>query len=524
MKMVRSHVLIGMDPGTLLAGAKEVQKKFIEEIEKRQLSDEVKVLETGSLGITGKGVVVLIYPEGVYYVNVRPEDVPEIVEEHLLKGRFVKRLMLEPKKIEDIVKEGKVPKRLRKQTRVVLENAGVIDPESIEEYIAAGGYEALAKALEHSPEWVLEEVDKSGLKGRGGAIFPTGRKWRFTANVRAEKKFVICNADEGEPGTFKDRLILEGDPHKIIEGMLLTAYAVGATKGYVYIRGEYELSIRRMQKAIDDAYKYGLLGDNILETGFKFDIEIKKGAGAYVCGEETALIESIEGKRGMPRPKPPYYPGVKGLWGYPTVVNNVETLANIPSIILKGAEWFRSMGTPESPGTKVYTILGCVNEPGLIEVEMGTTLKDIIYEFGGGVKEGKEFKAALIGGAAGAFIGKDMIDVQMAPEKLAEYGGVLDSGAILLLDESVSIKDMLKNIAYFFKHESCGKCAPCRAGCIRVYEYMEKACNGGLTEEEVNKVLGITKEMKRTALCGLGQSLIMPISSAIRFFKEELLT
>ncbi len=523
MRIERAHVLVGIDAGTILAGAKEVQKKLEEEIKKRGLAEEVRVLETGSLGITGRGVVLLIYPEGVYYVNVRVEDVPEIVEEHLLKGRLVRRLLLEPH-IAEVLAKGELPKKLSKQKRVVLQNAGVINPESIEEYIATGGYEALAKALESSPEWVLSEIEKSGLRGRGGAGFPTGRKWRFTANAKASRKFVVCNADEGEPGTFKDRLILEGDPHKILEGMAITAYAVGANKGYIYIRGEYDLSIRRMSKAIEDAYKLGLLGDNILDTDFSFHVEIKKGAGAYVCGEETALIESIEGKRGNPRPKPPYYPGIKGLWGYPTVVNNVETLANVPPIILNGAEWFRSMGTEESPGTKVYTILGHVKEPGLIEVEMGTPLREVIFEFAKGIKDDKEFKAALIGGAAGAFLGKEMLDTPLSYEGLREYGGVLGSGAILVMDETTSMVDMLKNIIFFFKHESCGKCVPCRVGISKLYEKIEKIYNEGGTEEDLDEMIKISKEMADMALCALGQSLVLPISSAIRFFKSEFLS
>ncbi|MBC7331885.1 MAG: NADH-quinone oxidoreductase subunit NuoF [Synergistetes bacterium] len=523
MRIERAHVLVGIDTGSLLAGAREVQKKLEEEIKKRGLEEEVKVLETGSLGITGRGVVLLVYPEGVYYVNVKPEDVPQIVEEHLLKGRFVKKLMLEPQ-IAEILLKGEVPKKLAKQRRVVLQNAGVINPDNIEEYIATGGYEALAKALESSPAWVISEIDKSGLRGRGGAGFPTGRKWKITADVKAPQKFIVCNADEGEPGTFKDRLILEGDPHKVLEGMAIAGYAVGANKGYIYIRGEYDLSIKRINKAIEDAYRMGLLGDNILETGFSFHVEIKKGAGAYVCGEETALIESIEGKRGNPRPKPPYYPGVKGLWGYPTVVNNVETLANVPPIILNGADWFRSMGTKESPGTKVYTILGHVNEPGLIEVEMGTTLREVIFDFAKGIRDNREFKAALIGGAAGAFLGKEALDTPLSYEGLREYGGVLGSGAILVLSETASITDMLKNVIFFFKHESCGKCVPCRVGVSKLYEKVEKIVHGGGTERDLKEMLEISDKMADTALCALGQSLILPVSSTIRFFKDELIT
>ncbi|KUK14145.1 MAG: NADH:ubiquinone oxidoreductase, nadh-binding (51 kd) subunit [bacterium 42_11] len=522
MRMERAHVLVGIDAGSLLAGAREVQKRLEEEIKKQGLEEEVKVLETGSLGITGRGVVLLVYPEGVYYVNVKPEDVPQIVEEHLLKGRLVKRLMLEPQ-IAEILERLEAPKKLAKQKRVVLQNAGVINPDSIEEYIATGGYEALAKALESPSEWVISEVEKSGLRGRGGAGFPTGRKWRFTAEAKAPRKFIVCNADEGEPGTFKDRLILEGDPHRIIEGMAIAGYAVGADKGYIYVRGEYDLSIRRLSKAIEDAYKMGLLGDNILETGFSFHIEIKKGAGAYVCGEETALIESIEGKRGNPRPKPPYYPGIKGLWGYPTVVNNVETLANVPSIILNGADWFRTMGTKESPGTKVYTILGHVNEPGLIEVEMGTTLREVIFEFAKGIRNNHAFKAALIGGAAGAFLGEEALDIPLSYEGLREYGGVLGSGAILVFDETTSMADMLKNVIFFFKHESCGKCVPCRVGVSKLYEKMEKILESKATENDLKEMIEISDKMADTALCALGQSLILPVSSAIRFFKDELM-
>ncbi len=518
IRIERAHILVGIDQGSILAGARDVQKKLEEEIKKRGLETEIRVLETGSLGITGRGVVLLVYPEGVYYVNVKVEDVPEIVEEHLLKGRFVKRLMLEPQ-LAEILAKGEFPKKLSKQKRVVLQNAGVINPDSIEEYIAVGGYEALAKALESSPEWVINEIDNSGLRGRGGAGFPTGKKWKFTAEVKAPQKFIICNADEGEPGTFKDRLILEGDPHKVLEGMAIAGYAVGANKGYLYIRGEYDLSIRRISKAIEDAYKMGLLGDNVLDSGFSFHVEIKKGAGAYVCGEETALIESIEGKRGNPRPKPPYYPGIKGLWGYPTVVNNVETLANVPPIILNGASWFKSMGTKESPGTKVYTILGHVKEPGLIEVEMGTTLREVIFEFGKGMRNNREFKAALIGGAAGAFLGKEALDIPLSYEGLREYGGVLGSGAILVLDDSTSITDMLQNVISFFKHESCGKCVPCRVGITKLLERMEK---GTLLEKDLKEMIEISEKMADTALCALGQSLILPVSSAVRFFKEEL--
>ena len=519
MKLQRAHVLVSVDPETVMAGAKEVEERLIKEIESRGLSDEIKVLETGTLGISGKGVVLVVYPEGIYYVNVKPDDVPKIVEEHLLKGRPVKELMLPELPVRAVKKE--TVGLTRKQVRIVLENAGVIDPENIEEYIAVGGYEALEKALTSmKPEEVIEEVKKSGLRGRGGAGFPTGLKWEFTRKAGGDIKYVICNADEGEPGTFKDRLILEGDPHKLLEGMMLCAYAIGARKGYIYIRGEYALSIKRMQKAIDDAYKYGLLGEDILGTGFSFDIEIKKGAGAYVCGEETALIESLEGKRGQPRFKPPY-PVTHGLWQKPTVVNNVETLANVPSIIKNGAEWYKKFGTEKSTGTKVYTILGHVKYPGLIEVEMGTPLREIIFSYGGGIKNGKKFKAALVGGAAGVFLPDRLLDVKMDFDNLKEYKAVLGSGAILVMNEDACMVDMLFSIIRFFYHESCGKCTPCRIGTRELLELIKKVRKGEGEESDLDKMIKISESMWKSSFCPLGQSLIMPVKSAIENFKEE---
>ncbi|PMQ02027.1 MAG: NADH-quinone oxidoreductase subunit F [Dictyoglomus sp. NZ13-RE01] len=521
MTIPRSHVLISIDANTLLAGAKAVETALLEELRKRGLADEVSVIETGPLGVIGKGVVMVVYPEGVFYGNVKVEDIPELVEEHFIKGRPLKRLIISATPPTFIPKEE--VGLTKKQERIVLKNSGVINPESIEEYIATGGFEGLAKALtEMSPEDVIKEVKDSGLRGRGGAGFPTGLKWEFTRKSPGDEKYILCNADEGEPGTFKDRLILEGDPFRIVEGMIIAGYAIGAKAGYIYIRGEYKLSIERMQKAINTAREYGLLGENILGTGFNFDIYIKKGAGAYICGEETALIESLEGKRGIPRIKPPY-PVARGLWEKPTAVNNVETIANIPEIIRNGASWFRKFGTEKCPGTKVYTILGHVVNAGLIEVEMGTTLRDIIYKYGGGIQDGKKFKCALVGGAAGAFLGEEMLDVKMDFDNLKEYSAVLGSGAILVMNEDACIVDMLKSVLHFFKHESCGRCTPCRVGTKKLVDIIEKFASLEGTEEDLEEMRNISLVMKDTSFCPLGQSVHLPVNSALKYFRDEIL-
>ena len=525
MKLYRNHILVGIDAFTLLAGAKRVEEALIREVKKQGLSDEVKVLETGSLGITNKGIVLLVYPEGCYYVNVKPGDVPEIVKEHLLRGRMVQRLLFkgEIKGGPATVALSKNPLDVRRQSRIILQNCGVINPEDIDEYLGAGSYKALEKALfQMRPEEVIEEVKGSGLLGRGGAGFPTGLKWDISAKATSKEKYIICNADEGEPGTFKDRVIMEGDPHKVIEGMLLAGYAVGASKGFIYIRGEYTLSIQRIKRAIEQAYKYNLLGSNILETDFSFDVEIKKGAGAYVCGEETALIESLEGKRGEPRNKPPY-PGTYGLWGKPTVVNNVETLANIPSIIVNGKDWFRSLGTKETPGTKLYTILGHVMNQGVIEVETGISLRDIVFDYGGGMKDNKEFKAALVGGAAGCFLGKDVLDVKMDYATLKSYKAVLGSGAVLVMDISTCIVDMVKSILGFFRHESCGKCVPCRVGTEKLYQLITEISTGMGTRNYPKLMLELAEMMNKTSFCPLGQSVLLPLSSAFKYFEDEVM-
>lgn len=520
MKPAERVVLIEIEEDSVLAGAREVKRAFETAVKAHGLSDSVRVAETGNLGVIGQGVAVVIYPEKTTYVGVATEDVEEIVSEHLVNGRPLERLQtcLGP----CIDRRREQLGLVREQQRIVLKNCGVIDPENLEEAIGGGDYEALERALkeEIKPQEVVEKVTRSGLRGRGGAGFPTGKKWSLTAP--GEEKYVVCNADEGEPGTCKDRLILEGDPHRLIEGMILAGYAIGAKKGYIYIRGEYTLAIGRMRHAIEQARAENLLGAHILGSDISFDIEIKRGAGAYVCGEETALIESIEGKRGYPRLKPPY-PGQAGLYGKPTVVNNVETLANVPAIILNGADWFRSFGTKTCPGTKVYTILGHAANPGLIEVEMGTSLREIVYDYGGGVRDGKRFKAALIGGAAGAFVDEAGLDVAMDFDSLAEYAAVLGSGAILVLDEDASIVELMEGILHFFAHESCGQCAPCRIGTDRLVAILERIRTREGSEADLDLLLHVAETMRETSLCPLGQSPIIPIESALRGFKEEFL-
>ncbi|MGY4707843.1 NADH-quinone oxidoreductase subunit NuoF [Candidatus Bipolaricaulota sp. J31] len=516
MKLARAHVLVGVDEEARLAGVDRVIAAFREELEALGIADEVQVVEVGHLGISGWGVVVVVYPEGVYYGHVTPEAARIICREHLLKGHPVEELRLPA--AAPVARPQDV---LSAQRRVVLRNCGVINPADIEEYIATGGYEALTKALtEMSPEAVLEEIKESGLRGRGGAGFPTGLKWEAVRRAPGEEKYVLCNADEGEPGTFKDRLIMEGDPHRLIEGMAIAAYAVGARRGYVYIRGEYALSIARFNQALEAARKLGLLGEGILGTGFSFDIEVKVGAGSYVCGEETALIESLEGKRGWPRIRPPY-PVTHGLFGKPTVVNNVETLANVPDIVLRGAGWFRSMGVPSCPGTKVYSLLGAVRYRGLVEVEMGTPLRTLIYELGGGLPEGKRLKAVLVGGAAGAFLPPEMLDVRMDFDSMREAGAVLGSGAIVVLDDGACVLDVLSAVLRFFRHESCGQCTPCRVGTDLLVKLHEAVCAGKADPSVLDRMLEVAEAMQVASLCPLGQSVVLPVGTALRWFRGE---
>lgn len=515
MKFFRSHILIGIDDSSLQAGVKEIEAILRNELQKNNLQDEINVLETGTLGLFGTGVSMTVFPEQTTYVNLKPENISEIVQEHFLKGRPVNHLMLKAplKKHYDF----------NYKNRIVLANSGKINPEDIKDYLAVGGYEAWEKALlKMKPQQIVEEVKSSGLRGRGGAGFPTGLKWSFTAPITGKQKLFVINADEGEPGTYKDRLIMEGDPHKLLEGVMISSYAVGATKAYIYIRGEYKLCIHRLENAIKEAYDYGILGKDIFGSGFNLDIYIKIGAGAYVCGEETALIESMEGNRGNPRSKPPF-PGVEGAWKLPTVVNNVETITNVPGIIVNGADWYKGYGPEGCHGTKVYTIMGDVNLPGLCEVDMGTPLRTIIDEFGGGVKEGHQFKAALVGGAAGVFLPLERLDVKMDFNSLKEYAAVLGSGAVLVMDERTDMVEMLYSVIRFFRHESCGKCSPCANGNEMLYKLITRIRKGEGLEEDLDNMITIADTMFHTSFCALGQSLIMPVRSAIENFKQDFI-
>jgi NADH:ubiquinone oxidoreductase subunit F (NADH-binding)/(2Fe-2S) ferredoxin len=525
MAFYRSHVLVCSGASCVLKGANAIKAALVDEIAARNLTDEIKVVETGCLGPCDDGPVIVIYPEGTMYCRLTLADVPKIVEEHLLKGRIVASLLKEQLAEEsDFVSYATDNKYLGVQERIVLRNCGIINPESIEEYIARDGYVALGKSLlEMESKSIIDVIKASGLRGRGGAGFPTGRKLEFTYGANSDVKYVICNADEGEPGTFKDRLILEGDPHSIIEGMTIAGYAVGANKGYIYIRGEYFQSVDRIKKAIAQAKEYGFLGDDIFGSGFSFDIEVREGAGAYICGEETALIESIEGKRGEPRLKPPY-PPVEGLWGKPTVVNNVETLANIAPIILNGAEWFRKFGTPKCLGTKVYTLVGDINNKGLIEVPMGITLREIVYEIGGGIPGGRKFKMAQTGGTSGGCIPAELMDVPMDYDSLAEVGTALGSGAMLIIDDSHDIVDVVKCFMKFFKHESCGKCTLCREGTDRLYGIMGKLSEGKGTLNDIENLKALSRVMSVACLCGLGQAAPNPLVTTLKYFEDEYMT
>ena len=510
-------VLVSVDSNSVLLGARHFLNYLKDLVKEYNLESTVDVLETGSMGVYMEGVIFTILPDGVHYLVKKTDDVKLILEEHLLKGRRVLSLEIPPEKIKKTVEVEKVAE----ETRIVLQNVGEIDPMNIEEYIARDGYFALTKVLkEMKPEDVIDEIKKSGLRGRGGAGFPTGLKWEFTAKASGDQKYVLCNADEGEPGTFKDRLIMEGDPHSLIEGMIIAGYAVGATKGYIYIRGEYYGSIDTIRKAIEDAYEYGFLGENILGSGFSFDLSVRLGAGAYVAGEETALIESIEGKTAKPRLKPPY-PPTFGLFGKPTVVNNVETFVNVPRIILKSADWFKSFGTESSPGTKVFSLVGNVVRKGIVEVPLGTTVRDLIFKFGGGVEGGRKLKIVQTGGTAGTFIGPDKLDVPLDYDSYQNYGVSLGSGVILVADETHCAVDLALNTMRFYEHESCGKCTPCREGTKLAVQILERISKGQGKKEDLDLLREIAKAAGETSFCGLGQSIPVPLLSILENFKEE---
>ena len=522
--MIRSQVLICGGTGCTSSGSKQIQSEFQKCIKANGLEGEIKLVQTGCFGLCALGPVVIIYPEGTFYSQVKPEDVSEIVEEHLLKGRVVERLVYDETTAEFDESHNIALNDTdfyRTQHRVALRNCGVIDPENIDEYIAVDGYAALGKVLtEMTPEDVIEEVKKSGLRGRGGGGFPTGIKWSLCAPNQADQKYVVCNADEGDPGAFMDRSVLEGDPHCIIEAMAICGYAVGATKGFVYVRAEYPIAVARLQIAINQAREYGLLGKDIFGSGFDFDLEIRLGAGAFVCGEETALMTSIEGNRGEPRPRPPF-PAVKGLFGKPTVENNVETFANIPQILLKGADWFASMGTEKSKGTKVFALGGKIQHTGLVEVPMGTTLREIIYDIGGGIPNGKEFKAAQTGGPSGGCIPASLIDTEIDYDNLLAMGCMMGSGGLIVMDETDCMVDIAKFFLEFTVDESCGKCTPCRVGTKRLLEMLEKITSGKGTLEDLDKLEELCYYIKANSACGLGQTAPNPVLATLKFFRHE---
>ena len=521
MQLIRAHVLICGGTGCKSAGSKEVQLAFSRAIEAKGLSDEVMVVETGCHGFCEHGPLVIVYPEGTFYCQVKAEDVEEIVESHLFKGRIVERLLYhEPLTHESIPNYSEI-NFYKKQHRLVLENCGAINPEQIEEYIAVGGYEALAKAVTTmSPEDVIEEIKKSGLRGRGGGGFPTGMKWQFAKASVSDKKYVICNADEGDPGAFMDRSVLEGDPHKILEGMAVCGYAIGADEGYIYVRAEYPLAIKRLRIAIEQAEAMGLLGENIFGSGFSFKLHIKEGAGAFVCGEETALMASIEGKRGMPRPRPPF-PAVAGLWGKPTNINNVETFGNVAAIITNGADWYAGFGTEKSKGTKVFALTGKINNTGLAEVPMGITMREIIYDIGGGINGGKKFKAVQIGGPSGGCLPESMLDLSIDYDSLTAAGAMMGSGGLVVMDEDTCMVDVAKFFLNFTQSESCGKCTPCREGTKRMLEVLTRITEGQGREGDIELLEELARNIKETALCGLGQTAPNPVLSTLKYFRHE---
>jgi len=523
MDIYRAHVLCCGGTGCTSSGSAQLIQRFEEKIKENGLDKEVKVIRTGCFGLCEAGPVVIVYPEGTFYSRVKVEDVDEIVTEHLLKGRKVQHLVYS----DHATHEQNANKALsdinfyKHQHRIALRNCGVIDPENIDEYLAFDGYKALEKALTTmTREQVIEEILKSGLRGRGGGGFPTGLKWKFAAASVADQKYVACNADEGDPGAFMDRSVLEGDPHSVLEAMAIAGYAIGASEGYIYVRAEYPIAVKRLEIAIGQAREYGLLGKNIFETGFDFDIHIRLGAGAFVCGEETALMRSIEGKRGEPTPRPPF-PAVKGLFAKPTMLNNVETYANVAQIILNGADWFSAMGTEKSKGTKVFALGGKINNTGLVEVPMGTTLRTIIYDIGGGIPNGKKFKAVQTGGPSGGCLPTELLDTPVDYDNLIAAGSMMGSGGMIVMDEDNCMVDIARFFLDFTVDESCGKCAPCRIGTRRMLEILERIVNGKGEEGDIEKLENLAKTIKATALCGLGQTAPNPVLSTLKFFRHE---
>ncbi|MEG1911376.1 MAG: NADH-quinone oxidoreductase subunit NuoF [Cloacibacillus sp.] len=521
MALVRAHVLVCTGTGCVSSGSKKVIAKLEEELKAKGLDKEVKIVETGCQGFCEQGPLVIIYPEGTFYTHVQESDIPEIVDEHLIKGRVVGRLLFKEPLTAKSVPDYADIAFYKKQHRLVLKNCGHINPDSLDEYIGADGYEGLAKVLlTMTPEQVVEEMKKTGLRGRGGGGFPTGMKWGFCQKSPGPKKYIICNADEGDPGAFMDRSLLEGDPHAILEGMIIGAYAIGADEGYIYCRAEYPLAIKRLKQAIAQAEEAGLLGQNILGTDFSCTLHIKEGAGAFVCGEETALMQSIEGNRGMPRPRPPF-PAVKGLWGKPSNINNVETFANIPYIFRVGAEEYAKLGTEKSKGTKVFALTGKINNTGLAEVPMGISMREIIFEIGGGILNGKKFKAVQIGGPSGGCMPEALLDTPVDYDSLIAAGAMMGSGGLVVMDEDTCMVDVAKFFLTFTQSESCGKCTPCREGTKRMLEILTKITDGKGEEGDIEKLEKLASSIKAGALCALGQTAPNPVLSTLRYFRDE---
>lgn len=519
--MYRTHVMVCGGTGCTASGSGKIQEALVSEIKKKGLEDEVKVVQTGCFGLCELGPIMIIYPGDVFYSRVTVDDIPEIVEEHLLKGRVVERLVHEDEVTREKTTSLDDTSFYKIQKRVALRNCGVIDPENIDEYLAMDGYTALEKVLTTmTPDDVIQCLLDAGLRGRGGAGFPTGLKWKFAKNAVGDVKYVCCNADEGDPGAFMDRSVLEGDPHSVLEAMAIAGYTIGSNQGYIYVRAEYPIAVKRLQIALKQAKDYGLIGKNILGTGFDFDIDIRLGAGAFVCGEETALMTSIEGKRGEPRPRPPF-PANKGLFQKPSILNNVETWANIPQIINNGPEWFAAMGTEKSKGTKVFALGGKIKHTGLVEVPMGTTLRQVVEEVGGGIPNGKKFKAAQTGGPSGGCIPAQFFDVPMDYEHLAEIGSIMGSGGLIVMDEDNCMVDIAKFFLQFTVDESCGKCTPCRLGTKRMLEILEKITSGNGTMDDLDKLENLAYFVKTNSLCGLGQTAPNPVLSTLKYFRDE---
>ena len=522
MAIARTHILVCGGTGCSSSNSQALIDELNRELEEKGLAGEVQVIKTGCFGLCALGPVVIVYPEGCFYSHVTVEDIPEIVEEHILKGRIVTRLLYQETVVDDsTIKNLNHTKFYEKQTRVALRNCGVINPENIDEYIAMDGYEALGRVLtQMTPDEVIQVVKDSGLRGRGGGGFPTGQKWLFARQSPGDVKYVCCNADEGDPGAFMDRSVLEGDPHVVLEAMTIAGYAIGAHQGYIYVRAEYPIAIHRLQVAIKQAREYGFLGEDIFGTGFAFDIELRLGSGAFVCGEETALMTSIEGHRGEPRPRPPF-PAVKGLFGVPTILNNVETWANIPRIILNGADWFAGMGTERSKGTKVFCLVGKINNTGLVEIPMGTTLREIVEDIGGGIPNGKKFKAAQTGGPSGGCIPASLIDTPIDYDNLTAIGSMMGSGGLIVMDEDTCMVDIAKFFLEFTVDESCGKCTPCRVGTRRLLEMLEQITVGNGSPELLKEMEELCYYIKANSLCALGQSAPNPVLSTLHYFRDE---